>query len=279
MKLEVILKPGVRVALFAVAMTCGACQPKTIEVVPARETPLARACAVVNGNVARIAGTLRATGPVDARVVDADGRTRTFSLDGTLFYLAPHFVRFDLKKLGATQVRVGSNATRFWYYAKDTDRYECGWHGRHRVRGWDLPIMPEELVEAFGLTPIPTGLIVPGEVTRLQRIERDYQQVLFLHESAGRGIRIAKEYWLDRYPPHLTRRVVFRNEIGGVDMLSNLGDYRRLGAGGPLLPHRLDVEWFDPPLKLRFKVRRWKSVPQVVEDGIQFRTPGECANP
>jgi len=282
MKLEAALKPGLLMrrllpAAIVVAVMCGGCTPKTIKLTPARAMPLARACAAVNANTARIAGTLRATGTVDGRIVDADGKARSFSVDATLFFLAPRFVRFDMKKLGETQMRVGSNASRFWYYAKDADRYECGWHGQNR--GWNLPIVPEQLVEAFGLTSIPTDLISPGDVARLQRIEPARQQILFLKESAGRGIRIAKEYWLDRYPPYLTRRVVFRGSMGELDMSSDLSEYQRLGDDGPMLPHLLDAEWFDPPLKLRFKVRQWKSVPQVAEDGIQFRTPTECMNP
>jgi hypothetical protein len=134
----------------------------------------------------------------------------------------------------------------------------------------------------------------------VQRVEGDVQQVLIvepprvpetppdrvirLHPweakapgrapiGEGEPARLRKEYWLHRRSPRLVRRVVFRDELGRVVMESTLGDYRRLGADGPYLPHRVELSWPLDAAEIHYRVRGWRSEPDVAADGPQFQPP------
>lgn len=224
--------------------------------------PLSKEDAVrlVNNNIARINGALRATGSVDGHFVSAESRRRVnYSVDGTLFYLSPYYFRFDLKKLGDRQVLFGSNDQYYWAYTKEDNAYVCERMGG-ADGGADVPLRPDQIIEALGLTPIPGG----GTGAEM-RVQPEYQQVLF----AG------KEYWLDRRAPRLVRKVIFRNPGGSVVMSSDLSDYKQL-PGGPALPHLVNAEWPQRNARLRFDVGRWTAAGDVVPGGPQFVTPPEC---
>lgn len=245
--------------------------------------PLRAASSLVNRNLEQIRSTLRAVGTVDGYVNDARGRRFHFSLDATLFVRRPDptprggpSLRFDLKKLGDTQLLIGSNAEHCWYFAKEEGFYQCGRHDSDRSLSDDFPIVPKQLVDALGLTPIPDGPVGPGVVGRVQRIEDDHQQILFVVEDPYTGIYLQKEYWLLRYPPRLIDRVVFRDRQGKREMESSLTDYRRLSAEGPWLPYRMIAEWPKNDAHLRFNIRKWETVEQVTPESIQFATPNEC---
>ena len=261
----------------------GCHEPRRMEPLP--PLPLATAARLVNQNLERITGTLRAVGSVDGHVTLADGRRRSFHVSATLFYLAPDdgaeggpYVRFDLKKLGDTQFLIGSNETRYWYYSKEDESFHCGWHNEDDALSAEIPINPRELVDALGLTRISTGLMHPGAVGRLQRIDRDHQQLLFVvQDDEGPGIRLEKEYWLDRYPPRLIGRVVFPDDLGGIELESSLSDYKPLGPHGPWLPHEMIADWPESGVHLRFRIDQWNLIEQVKRESIQFATPRECA--
>lgn len=259
-----------------------ACQPPP-RAYPLPALSLESAARIVNANIEGARGTLQAVGSVDGRVRAANGTIRAFSVSSVLFYCPQPFdrtagplLRMDLKKLGETQLLVGSNRDRYWQYSAQDKQYHCGWHGDDDPMLSDLPIKPRQLVHALGLTPIALGPAAPGTVATFQRIEQDVQQVLFLVEDSASGRKLEREYWLDRYPPRLVRRVVFRNAMGGIEMQSQLSDYRRIGDNGLFLPHRIVVDWADSQMQLKFSIRRWRIVEQVGPDSIQFALPKEC---
>ena len=87
---------------------------------------------------------------------------------------------------------------------------------------------------------------------------------------------IEKEYWLDRRPPRLIRRVIFRDAEGVVSMTSELSDYRPLPGAGPSLPYSMVAEWPKEGARMEFDVGKWELVPQVRSGGPQFTTQPEC---
>ncbi len=217
------------------------------------------AVALVNNNIAQIHGTLRATGSVDGHFVSPESRRRVnYSVDGTLFYLSPCYFRFDLKKLGDRQVLFGSNEQYYWAYTKEDNDYVCGHTGGGIEE--DIPLRPDQIIEALGLTPIPAN----GAGAQM-RVQREYQEIRFE----------GKEYWLDRRAPRLVRKVVFRNADGSVAMISDLSDYRS-ATGGPALPYMVSAEWPGRNARMRFDVGRWMSADDVMPGGPQFATPPEC---
>ena len=113
-------------------------------------------------------------------------------------------------------------------------------------------------------------------VQLVQRVVDDSQQLLFLVYDAGVALVIEREYWLDRYPPQLVRSVVFRDGEGVVEMQSELGAYKPLSPGGPLLPHVMKATWPKAGASMEFRVGRWTLVNQVGPQGIQFKAPEDC---
>lgn len=222
--------------------------------------PLSKEDAIrlVNNNIGQIHGTLRATGSVDGHFISAESRRRiNYNVDGTLFYLSPYYFRLDLKKLGDRQVLFGSNDQYYWAYTKDDNAYACGRMGSADEH---VPIRPDQIIEALGLTPIPAN----GAGARMN-VTREHQQIAF----GG------KEYWLDRRAPRLVRRIVFRNGDGSVAMVSDLSDYRTI-PGGPTLPYLMDASWTGRDARLRFDVGRWMVADDVAPGDPQFATPPEC---
>ncbi len=251
---------------------CQATEPKRK---PLSVLPLVVAEGVVNANASLIGGTLRAMGSVDGTITDADGVLRSFSLDGVLFYLSPSYLRFDLKKFGDRQILLGSNAEQYWVYNKQDDEFLCGVHGVDRELPIAFPIRPRQLLDALGLGPIGDSL-GSESVGRVQRIETETQQILFLVRDEVGAVVVEKEYWLDRFAPRLIRRVLFRDGDGGLEMDSRLNDYRDPPEGGPMLPHKMEASWPGAGASLTFTISKWSVHPVVGPTGPQFSTPEAC---
>ncbi len=230
---------------------------------------------IVNDNSQQIHATLRAVGPVDGHFTTQDGSRRSFHVDGVLFYLKPLYLRFDLKSFGDRQFMFGSNASQYWVYSKSDDQTYCGPHGKTTLPV-GLPVRPEQIVDALGLSLMAQGGQLGSTHRLIQRVEEKYQQVLFVELYDDGRVVFEKECWLDRYEPRLVRRVVFRNEDGVVEMTSELEGYKRLGSEGPWLPTTMSVDWPQDGADMRLKVRRWEFVEQVGPDSIQFAPPRDC---
>ncbi|MEK6676563.1 MAG: hypothetical protein AABZ47_13035 [Planctomycetota bacterium] len=242
---------------------------------------LALAAGIVNRNIASVSGTLRAVGSVDGHFATPEGNRRSYHLDGTLFFLSPGYIRFDLRTFGDTQMLFGSNRDQYWCYNKHDDSWYCGTHDGTLSQPHNLPARPDQLVAALGLTPIPIdthGRSTHPRFRAVQRVVDEAQQVLFIASRPGGQAVIEREIWLDRYPPQLVRRVVYRDTDGVVDMESLLDDYRRMGEDGPLLPMSMTARWPKLDADMRFDVRQWSTVSQVGPTSIQFATPKDCAN-
>ena len=264
-----------RLCVALTALLCpaiGGCPPSTPRF-RFEPIPMAAAVRIVNSNQARIRDTLRASGPADGYFTTPKGHRRSFHLDATLLFLAPSCFRFDLKKFGDRQVLFGCNEEQYWYYSKEDDAYLCGLRGVEDDLPPDLPVRPDQIVDALGFGKISESVVATN---LLQRVEEDHQQLLFVaHDEDGRPV-LEKEYWLDRHVPQLVRRVVFRDSEGVVEMQSQLNEYKRLTPGGPWLPQVILTCWPKSNARIDFHVGRWTTVEQVKADSIQFATPQEC---
>jgi len=229
---------------------------------------------VSDANTARISGTIRASGSVDGHFTH-EGRRRSYQLDGVLFFLAPDFVRFDLKKLGDRQLLFGSNDERFWIYSKQEKDYACWNRGDAERIPDEMPIRPDQIIDALGLRLIG-DMRATADADIVQRVVDDAQQILVMVRDESGQLILEREYWLDRYAPRLVRRVVFRDAEGNVELASDLTHYRAIEPGGPMLPYEMAADWPGSEARMRFRVDKWSLVPQVSSTGPQFATPKEC---
>jgi hypothetical protein len=236
---------------------CGCRQAGPVR--PLDPIPTREAVGIVNANAAKITATLRASGSVDGYFTASNGRRRSYHVDGTLFYLAPCYFRFDLKSLGERQILFGSNKEYFWVYSKEDGSYFCGHQGRDEELPTEVPVRPEQLIEALALAPVvDEDSATPHPI------------------PARRDFPTRKEYRIDRDSPQFIRRVLFRDAEGVVTMQSSLDDYRALFPGGPVLPGSMIADWPTARAHMRFRVDKWTLVNQVLPGGPQFATPPEC---
>jgi len=242
--------------IYLTAALCGCQQAgpgRSLDLIPTRD-----AAQIVNANAAKITGTLRASGSVDGYFTSPKGRRRNYHVDGTLFYLAPSYFRFDLKSFGDRQILLGSNEEYFWVYNKEDGAYYCGHQGRDEELPTDVPVRPEQLIEAMAIAPIDESDSATPNLDPHGRFQ-------------GR-----KEYRIDRESPQFIRRVLFRDADGAVTMQSSLDHYRSLSPDGPFLPGSMIADWPTARAHMRFRVDKWSLVQQVVPGGPQFATPAEC---
>ena len=259
--------------LLGLVPVVAGCQPPPA-LTPLEPLPVRQAIEPVNENAARLSTGLKATGSVRGQVVVADGRKHRFDLSGKLLVIPPRHLRFDVQNaLGHTEFLLGSNADTFWLHVgRDDDTFRFGRYATpDEERTVDLPIRPDWMIEALGLNALPadtTGVNGPVQI-----IERERQRLLFIsYDSEGQG-RIRKEHWLSRYEPRLIERVVFRDQIGTGLMHSELSEYRRSQQTGPMLPHRIRVDWPAQESWLEFDVRRWQMRGDITADQPAFQLP------
>lgn len=270
--------PAVGVGLSLAVLLAGCPPRKPVALEP---LPLQQAAGVVNQNLEKIPGTLRATGTVTGHITTPEGRRVHFTLDGFLIFLGPRHLRFDLKSLVGTEMLFGSNGTHYWYYSRqDDESYYCRRHDpAETLAGAGIPLNPAQLIDALGLTPIPLAPAVPVEAEPIQRVAADSQQLLFVVADADGRRRIEKEYWVERYAPRLMRRVQFRDADGVVIMESRLEGYKLLAEDGPWLPRVIEADWPTSGVRMRFRVSRWRAMPQVGPEAPTFIPPHLLPDP
>ena len=260
-------------SLFSLVVAGCQSTPRRVLLAP---IPMHAAAGIVNDNVDKIVGVLRATGSVDGHVTYEDGRRQSYHLDAVLFLLSPSFVRFDLKAFGQRQLLFGSNIEYYWYYDKQADAFHCGRHGEDGPMTAQLPAPPEQIIEVLGLRTIGLDATSKLAMPAIHRVEDEHQQILVVARDDGGSTFIEKEYWLDRYAPRLMRRMLFRDQVGVVTMESRFDDYKRLASDGPWLPHRITAIWPPVGASMAFRIAKWTLVPNLGSSSIQFRRPGSC---
>lgn len=229
--------------------------------VPPQFFPRSVAIARVNENNARIGPGIRCKGvTANIRMKDNHGQERRFMLDGALVFVKPRSLYFDLRQLGSTAVRVGSNPEEYWLWIKP--ERDTVWWGRYdrldTLRDSDMPIRPDQLVEALGVDTLEMS---PTEIgSPLYRVTSDWHQLVYYElDRMGYGV-IEKEYWLDRRPPFLIRRIIFRDALGRVVMSARLDDYIPAADDASVfMPSRIRADWPREDGSMDLRIRRWEN--------------------
>jgi hypothetical protein len=250
------------VAALALPLLCAVtgCPPTTPRE-PPQFLPRHVAIARVNENNARIGPGIRGKGiTADIRIRDDRGQRRQFLLDGALVFVKPRSLYFDLRQLGSTAVRVGSNPDEYWLWIKP--ERDTVWWGRYdRLDGLhesDIPIRPDRLIDALGVGTLPFSPAQSG--SPLYRVTPDWHQLVFFEiGDDGHGV-IEKEYWLDRRPPFLIRQIVYRDAQGREVMAACLDSFiPAVDDPGVLLPSRIRAYWPREDGFMDLRIRRWEN--------------------
>ncbi len=269
-----------RLVVGAIALACAGCPDGPGGARPPLDViALEQSVSIVNENLGRAGGGLRASGTVTGTYVRASGRTHNLGLGmkGELSVIPPLHMRFDITELGQTQILFGSNTNLYWLYIRpDQDTYRWGHYDDIAdVPESDLPLRPDQLIEAIGLNPLPETATDVELAGLVQRIEPDWQQLLFVPPGSGGEPVLTKEYWLERFDRRLLRQILFRDRMGRVQMRASLDAYRAIRDGGPWLPHRVLVEWPLRRGELDYRILRWREFEELTPDHPAFAAPHE----
>jgi len=235
-------------------------------------TPMAEAIDLIESNAVKIHGGLRARGSARGFFRDDRGVRRRYDLEAKLLVLPPRRLRFVMEHvLSGDELRVGMNPTKWWMWVRRP--HERSIEGR---RGDDepnlagnIPVRADQLIEALGLNALAKHRFA-------QRIVDDYQQLLSVSEEGERDV-IECEYWLERQPPRLIRRIIFRDREGRVTLSSSLGDYRPI-ASGAMLPHVVRLRWPAQDAVMEFHIDRWREDASLTENHPAFVAPSDRAD-
>ncbi len=252
--------------LLGLTTGCPPRGPDTIEIEPFEPIPMRDAIEIVNQNNRGLQKTIKSKGGfARCRFTDQDGSERRFDVDANLIVLCPRNMRLNMSVLGKSYFVFGSNESRYWVEQPDAHALTWGRHNRDiEPNARDLIIRPELIVEALGIS-----LISSADATPTQRLTDTHQQIIFFDESG----RIAKEFWLSRFEPQLIDRVIFRDPMGQIVMDAKLDKYKNIVTGGPMIPHRFEVQWPATEGYMLLTVGGWKMLPNVSGDHPAFQFP------
>ncbi len=233
-------------------------------------TPMREAVEIVEANRRKMIHGYKAVGTAQGRFRDADGTTRHFDLGLKLQLFAPHHMRLVLQNaLGGDELEVGSNGRKWWILTRrPQEHYYEGWVADDFdvSIGGTVPLKPDQLIECMGVSPLDIR-------NASQRIDGDFQQILFTAPAAdGRNV-IEKEYWLDRYEPRLIRRILFRDAEGRVLLSSQIDDHQPVSDSGLKLPRRLVFTWPADDARMTITLRNWKIQKSLSTEHRAFVSP------
>jgi len=237
-------------------MLLAGCVPEAPPLAPP-PAPLADVLARVNANSERIDSVYAAHCALAGVLTDENGRARRVDMQGPLRYGKPRQFYLDLKAFGglAGGATIGSNAERYWVaIGGELDKFVWGKYehlDEPDVR--EFPLRPDLLIEALGVNQLPAargGLLEP-----VRRSSSGYDELIYLRFTDDGRLVIDREYYIDRRPPFLIRRIVMRDAAGAEAMEARLSDYKPIGGDGPLTAKTIQLSW--PAQQARLELKLW----------------------
>lgn len=219
--------------------------------------PLADVVARVNANNERINAVYAAHCALAGVLTDESGRARRVDMQGPLRYAGARQLYLDLKAFGgiAGGATIGSNAERYWLAINGGERDKFVW-GKYEHLGEpdvrEFPLRPDLLIEALGVNPLPRargGLLEP-----VRQSSSEYDELIYLRFTEDGRLAIDREYYIDRRPPFLIRRIVLRDAAGAEAMVARLSDYEPVGSDGPLTAKTIELSWPQQQATLQLKL-------------------------
>lgn len=156
---------------------------------------------------------------------------------------------------GGTEVDLGSNDERFWFYARQSDRpgiYTC----RHELideaqQGMPLPLNPEWFTEVLGVVPFENS-----EVT-MQPHEKNKNLVYLIRDrkvpEGAKPMQLVTQ--VDCCQGFITEQRL-QEKNGAVIAFARMRDYKKHPSCDSLIPHKVDLEWPQAKMGLTLTMKR-----------------------
>jgi hypothetical protein len=255
-------------ALIALCGLIAGCPP------PAGQPPTCRREALerVNNNLAGLHEPLQCSALVSFQFRDSKGKLHQFiGYEARLFYRPTQSLLFDVRSLAGTVAQFGSNDERYWVWVDVPDVRKLWWGTWERASlssARELPVPPNELLDALMLRPLPESL--DGGQLPLLRVEGDDHRLVYVRLGAGGQPAGWREVRLDPHAPYQPLEIIDRLPDGELVMHAQLRDYRRIGADGPLTPRRYVVRWPPSDAEMRLDILSAKSRSDLPGEVFEF---------
>ncbi len=255
-------------SLLVAACGCVKPPPPPPVVIPEEPEPTPLLVDRYNANADRLPENVLLTSErveVEGGYIEDDGSEHVFQGEGKLYFVKPNKLYLILKHdLAGKMVEIGSDGTRYWLW---WDKRQTVWWGYHKyidrpvIR--EMPIRPDQLIAALGLTPLPSGSgWLKGPLRRTVRYPMPEYLLSFWRLDDGVP-RYDREYWLSRGTPHLIDRINFFDEFGRESCEATLADLKAPRVEGnvitgppPLMPHKVWLRWARSKAYFRMTVQR-----------------------
>lgn len=229
---------------------CG-CNGAAVEAIPPRD--VGEALRRVNENFARLEQPLLCRSAlVSFSYRDPSGQVRRYiAQPAALIYRAPRCLYFDIKSIGGSVARVGSNDERYWLWVEP--EVSTMWWGTWADAGGapppELPLPPDQLFDALMLRPLTAEL--PDSLAALLRLRGDDHRLIYVRVADDGRTSVAREIVLSPKFPYLPTQIADWDADGQPTMRAELGDYKRVGPEGPYTARHFVIRWPANAAELR----------------------------
>lgn len=230
------------VAAALTALIAGCPPPPPMTPPPPRET--SEVVGAVNRNRAGFSSPIYSPDvSVSGVLTDSKGAAHVLDARGVMVLRWPSsvFIRLD-HALERGQVWIGSNDEEYWVAIRRG--YETMWWGKHKYIGRPevepLPIEPARVADALGMRALPVATMLgPYQIA-----ESPYDRLIYGRPGWEGSVQTDRDYWVERTPPYLPRRINYFDRRGEIELTILLDDYRPvLERESTLFPRRIELRW------------------------------------
>lgn len=202
---------------------------------------------------------------VQAGFFDEEGREHVFDGEGRLLFAKPRMFYLPLQHgLAGNIVEIGSDGERYWLWFKERQTVWWGSYkyiDRPKIR--EMPIRADQLIEALGLSSLPTGSgWLQGPLIEVVKYPLPHYLLSYFRKDDG-TLRYDRRYGLSRVSPYLLERIEFFDTHGRQSCEATLRDPRTVDVQdeaipgeGPTMPYSIWLRWPKSNAYFRMIVNR-----------------------
>ncbi len=245
--------------------------------------PVSAVIAHVNANADRMPPDVLLFSRVDIQAgwFDDDGEEHRLDGGGDLKFVKPRKLLLVIKHdLGGRLAEVGSDGERYWlWYEKDKTLWWCKHEHLDKPRFRDMPIRPDQLIVALGLTRLPSGsgpLWGPWYRATGGRIPHTLNPACrlgYFSRSPDGAVRLDRDYYVSQVSPFLAERIEFRDKFGALACEATLAHLDETGikndaieGPAPFMPYEiwLRLSARRSFLSVKLKAPRIQALPPLI---------------